>query len=249
MVERVKSKVGKFYVYEHWRPDKDVCFYVGKGKDNRAYNFDRKCNPFYKRIVRKLNKKGMCIEVRMVESGLFEKYALKLEIQRIAFWRSNGIKLANLTDGGEGSSGFVPSKKTRALKARIGRTKTHSPKTRAILSYNQKHRPKEYWDNISAKLKGRPLPKWHCKKLSEAAKNRPPISEETRTKLSTISKSRIRTPEWKAKAGASIKASWHKRAHRPAGMVGKRHSAESRQKMSKSRSAYWAAKRERESLE
>jgi hypothetical protein len=27
----------KFYVYEHWRPDKDVCFYVGKGHGRRAY--------------------------------------------------------------------------------------------------------------------------------------------------------------------------------------------------------------------
>ena len=25
-----------FYVYEHWRPDKNVCFYVGKGKGKRA---------------------------------------------------------------------------------------------------------------------------------------------------------------------------------------------------------------------
>ena len=25
-----------FYVYEHWRPDKDTCFWVGKGKGDRA---------------------------------------------------------------------------------------------------------------------------------------------------------------------------------------------------------------------
>ena len=25
-----------FYVYEHWRPDHDECFYVGKGKGGRA---------------------------------------------------------------------------------------------------------------------------------------------------------------------------------------------------------------------
>lgn len=28
-----------FYVYEHWRPDKDVCFYVGKGSKGRARTF------------------------------------------------------------------------------------------------------------------------------------------------------------------------------------------------------------------
>ena len=28
--------MGRFYVYEHWRPDRDECFYVGKGKGGRA---------------------------------------------------------------------------------------------------------------------------------------------------------------------------------------------------------------------
>lgn len=28
---------GLYYVYEHWRLDKDECFYVGKGRGNRAY--------------------------------------------------------------------------------------------------------------------------------------------------------------------------------------------------------------------
>jgi hypothetical protein len=23
--------MNSFYVYEHWRPDKDICFYVGEG--------------------------------------------------------------------------------------------------------------------------------------------------------------------------------------------------------------------------
>lgn len=27
--------IDTFYVYEHWRPDKGECFYVGKGKKHR----------------------------------------------------------------------------------------------------------------------------------------------------------------------------------------------------------------------
>ena len=30
------AQSANYYVYEHWRPDKDVCFYVGKGKGGRA---------------------------------------------------------------------------------------------------------------------------------------------------------------------------------------------------------------------
>lgn len=26
-----------FYVYEHWRLDRDECFYVGKGQRKKAY--------------------------------------------------------------------------------------------------------------------------------------------------------------------------------------------------------------------
>jgi len=30
-----------YYVYEHWRPDKDICFYVGKGKGSRANSWKK----------------------------------------------------------------------------------------------------------------------------------------------------------------------------------------------------------------
>lgn len=102
-----------FYVYEHWRPDKDICFWVGKGHGRRAYKFKR--NPHYNRIVKKLAKLGMCVEVRLVTSALSERDALNLEVQRIAFWRSANVVLANLTDGGEGCVGMKQSKKSRAL--------------------------------------------------------------------------------------------------------------------------------------
>lgn len=94
-----------FYVYEHWRPDKDVCFWVGKGKKRRAYKFKR--NSHYNNIVQKLCRMGMCVEVRLVKSGLTETQSLKLECERIRFWRDAGVELTNKTDGGEGFSGFV----------------------------------------------------------------------------------------------------------------------------------------------
>lgn len=34
--------MNNFYVYEHWRPDTGVCFYVGKGKEKRAWDMKRR---------------------------------------------------------------------------------------------------------------------------------------------------------------------------------------------------------------
>jgi len=91
----------KFYVYEHWRPDLDLPFYVGKGSAAR-FDPNRTRNKHHSNIKNKLKKLGMCVEVRMVASGLSEDDALRLEIERIAFWREGGIELSNKTAGGDG---------------------------------------------------------------------------------------------------------------------------------------------------
>ena len=95
----------KFYVYEHWRTDRDECFYVGKGRGSRAYKMNCR-NRHHKAIQAKVIREGCAIEVRIVSSGLTENEAFSLEIERIAFWRSKNIDLANLTNGGEGPSGL-----------------------------------------------------------------------------------------------------------------------------------------------
>lgn len=104
----------KFCVYEHWRPDTGVCFYVGKGLRSRPYRISRPRNPHHQRIVEKLKKKSLSVEVRIVIDRVTEAKALSIEIERIAFWRDAGIKLTNLTDGGEGVSGWRPSDQIKA---------------------------------------------------------------------------------------------------------------------------------------
>lgn len=98
--------MGPFYVYEHWRPDQDICFYVGKGKGSRSRSFETR-NPIYGIVIAELAALGMCVEVRMVASGLTEAKAFETERGRIKFWRDIGIELTNRTDGGDGRSGFI----------------------------------------------------------------------------------------------------------------------------------------------
>ena len=89
-----------FYVYEHWRPDKNVCFYVGKGHGPRAYVLKRGKNHRYNNTVSKVVAAGFAVEVRIIAKGMEEAAAFALEIERIAFWRGQGHHLTNQTAGG-----------------------------------------------------------------------------------------------------------------------------------------------------
>lgn len=193
---------GIFYVYEWWRPDKNVCFYVGKGKQRRAWEFRRR-NNHCSRIIAKLISGGLAVEVRIISSGLEEATALSGEVERIAFWRANGIGLSNRTLGGEGVSGLKHSEATRLLlKAasarRIGRPV--SEETRQKISEANKRARPPGWKNPqhSARLKGRKLSEEHKAKISFGLLGRQ-HSEETRAKIGSSNSGKIRSEETIAK--------------------------------------------------
>ena len=127
-----------FYVYEHWRPDTGRCFYVGKGKDGRAFRTKKNRNKFYLRIAKKLETLGLDVEIKIIASNLSEHHAHAFEVQRIAYWRGHGAPLANLTDGGEGVSGLKHSKETKLkLSEKSKRVMKHvmaDPEIRAKIS-------------------------------------------------------------------------------------------------------------------
>lgn len=95
-----------YYVYEHWRPDKNSCFYVGKGKGVRAFEMRWRKNKGHERVVSYLTAAKLKVVVKLIFSGISEKEAFLLEKEKIAYWRSIGVKLVNGTDGGEGVSGM-----------------------------------------------------------------------------------------------------------------------------------------------
>jgi len=99
----------KFYVYEHWRLDRDECFYVGKGIGRRAYEMAKR-NPHHKAVVNKVLREGFGIEVKIVASGLTHEEASAIECERISFWRSSNIDLTNITIGGDGVPGYKHTK-------------------------------------------------------------------------------------------------------------------------------------------
>ena len=119
-----------FYcVYEHIRPDTGVVFYVGKGRKSRSTEMKGGRNKHHLRIQAKLAKLSLKVEVRIIACFMDEKDAFAFERERVAFWRSNGVSLANMTDGGDGTSGWKHSKEwSDAQRARwIG--KKHRPES------------------------------------------------------------------------------------------------------------------------
>lgn len=125
-----------YYVYLHRRADDNEVFYVGKGKDNRA-NIVCKRNKYWQNVVAKHG--GFVVEY--VEKELSESDAFDLEIETIKFYRECGHTLTNLTDGGEGISGWVPSEESRQRYSKAKKGKKKSAATRQSMSDNRPKRP------------------------------------------------------------------------------------------------------------
>ena len=141
----------EFYVYEHIRIDNNTCFYVGKGKGNRAYNLDR--GNFHNNVR---DEHGCRVEI--IKDGLTEEEAFKLETERIEDYvitfgygiSIDGYRdfsnnyLTNFTWGGEGASGRHHSEESKLKTSESMKGKNKG-----------KHHSKEYKKNMSESMKGK----------------------------------------------------------------------------------------------
>jgi hypothetical protein len=188
----------EYYVYLYLRED-GTPYYVGKGKNNRAFSLKRRISPPPKERI-------IIHTENLSENGAFE-----LEKKLIAQYgrkdNDTGI-LRNLTDGGEGSSGrfFSDEQKIQISKAvkeamnrpgvkakisKVTKEAMNSPEVRAKLSkavkeaMNSPERRKIYdsleWkDKISKTLKNamnRPEVRAKLSKATKEAMNRPDVKK------------------------------------------------------------------------
>jgi hypothetical protein len=160
-----------YYVYAYLRESDNTPYYIGKGKDRRAYNRSRSC-PVPKDKSR----------IVFLAKNLTEQSALDLEVDLIRFYGRKDIGtgiLRNMTNGGDGTSGYV------------------SP-------WKGKHRPEAVGRKISEARKGKPLSEDHKRKIGEAGKGRT-RSDETRRKIGEANKRRVWSDESRRKLSESLK--------------------------------------------
>jgi group I intron endonuclease len=131
-----------YYVYQHRKADTNEVFYVGKGVGDRAYK-ERSRNDYWKRIVAKHGYK-----VAFIAKDLTEELAFLVEAETINLYKRLNIKLSNMTDGGEGASGYrhteqhkqkmVGNQYGKLVKQNGFKGKTHSDEQKAKWSETRK---------------------------------------------------------------------------------------------------------------
>lgn len=169
-----------FYVYLHLRADDGLPFYVGKGRNNRAW-FAHGRTVHWQRIVK---KHGLVVEI--LRDSMSEREAFEFEKSTIAAL-GRGF-LCNCTDGGEGMSGHVKSAETLAKLRQSLLGRKHSDSTKAL---------------IGAKSKGRVVSDETRRKLSSANVGIVP-SAETLAKRSASLRGRKFSDQHRAKISAAL---------------------------------------------
>lgn len=107
---------GKYYLYRHIRLDKNEPFYIGIGTKSKKGCYDRSYskygrNPIWKKII---NKTEFVIEILMESNN--KTFIKQKEVEFIKLYGKiidkTGI-LANMSNGGDGSSGYTMSNTQR----------------------------------------------------------------------------------------------------------------------------------------
>lgn len=144
-----------YYVYQHRSADTGQIFYVGKGKDKRFCDKNKRSR-YWKFYVQ---KHGFMPEV--VKSDLDEELAFFAEMECIDLYKKRGINLINLTDGGEGCSGYS-MRHSEEQKAKWSETRkgTPSPRKGVVLSDETK-------EKIRLARAGKALTESHKKAISQ----------------------------------------------------------------------------------
>jgi hypothetical protein len=193
-----------FYTYAYLREDRTP-YYIGKGKDDRCFIKGKKEN------VHLPKDKSRII---FLKQNLTEEEAFKHEKYMIAVFgrKDNGTGiLRNLTDGGEGSSGWVPSEETRIKWSEVHKGKILSEETKRKISEAQKGEKNHNYGKtlseetrikISEAQKGKTLSEETKRKMGEAKKQ---ISKETKRKMSEAHKGKTLSEEHKRKISERTK--------------------------------------------
>jgi uncharacterized protein (DUF433 family) len=89
----------------------------------------------------KLAAENLSPTISVIANAFSEEELNQLEIRHIALARNAGLNLTNLTDGGEGASGFIRTPETCAKLSAANKGRRPSSETRAKISLSNKGNP------------------------------------------------------------------------------------------------------------
>jgi group I intron endonuclease len=182
-----------FYSYLLKRPN-GVPFYAGKGKGQRCFvhlkpwYLKHDTNQLKVNIIEKIRKGGEEPIVEILKKDLTENEAFQIETQQIKLYGriENGGLLANMSDGGEGQSGYHH---TEELKKEFSERFSGDKNPFYGKSHSEKSLKK-----IGDTNRGKILNEEWRKKLSESSKGRKK-SEEHKKKIQLAHQQRQKTPQ------------------------------------------------------
>lgn len=196
-----------FYVYEHYTQDTNQVFYVGYGRNGRAYDFVRR-NSFWKNVYLKHGT-----VVKIIKDNLTLEEAIKLECELIKTYGRKDLNsgtLVNLTDGGEGlkNVSIDTRKKLSYIASHISeetREKMRtSAKNRRPMTEETKQKLRERFSGTNNPNYGKIFSEEHRKRLSESHKGLS-LSEEGRIKVGNFHRGRKRSMETRKKISEALK--------------------------------------------
>lgn len=160
-----------YYTYAHYTADKSRLFYIGKGKSNRLHENDSRSQHWHNIV----NKHGLHVE--LLAKWRTEQEAFDHEKFLISCFRDLS-DICNLTDGGEGCSGYVWTEEQKnKLKGKLPHNtgKSWSNEVKKKLSDSQKGKSrgshaKEHSEKIAKALAGKAKSLEHLQKMSENGK-------------------------------------------------------------------------------
>jgi len=137
-----------YYTYLHRRASDGQPFYIGKGFGRRAWSVQNR-NQHWRRTTA---KHGLKVDVL----AQWETEAEAFEHEKFLIWcfRDMGCNLVNMTDGGEGQSGWIPSQETRQRISAANKGRRNSPEAAAAQAEKLRGR-KQTAEQIEAARMGR----------------------------------------------------------------------------------------------
>ena len=177
-----------YQIYTLNEPNSDIVRYVGLTSDfKERIRAHFRCNKKYRvnDWIKSVKKKGLLPTVNIIDETEGLEQARIKEIGYIKLFKSLGARLTNLTNGGEGTKGYSPSKETRKKISEKVKGFKHTPEAIKKISEASKRfmtgrkMSQESIDKMAKTLKGRAAwnkgrswTKEERKKLSEARKEK-----------------------------------------------------------------------------